>query len=177
MLKELFEKRQSCRNFDGDRAVEKEKLQRIMENVALAPSACNSQPYTFTVVREDGLVKEVAKTTQRLGMNKHCGAARAFIVINEENAGILAKTAGRVKDQQYAEIDIGIAAAHLILSAEEEGLSTCMIGWFEEEKLKELLGIAEGKRIRLVVAVGYAAAGDVIRAKKRKPLEKTVIWK
>ena len=176
-LKELFCLRQSCRNFDAERKVEKEKLENIMELARLAPSACSSQPYSFIVVTDDELVKEVARCTQSMGMNKHCSTARAFIVMVEENAGLLAKTGGRLKDQDYASIDMGIVSAHIVLAATEQGLSTCMIGWFDEKKLKEILQIDEKKRVRLVFAVGYAAADDKIREKKRKDLDKLVTYR
>ena len=162
-LEELFKIRQSCRNFDAERAVEREKLEKIMQLARLAPSACNSQPYSFVVVTEADLVKSVAKCTQGMGMNRHCSSARAFIVMVEENAGLLAKTSGRLKDQ--------------VLAAAEQGLSTCMIGWFDEKKIKEVLGIEDKKRVRLVFAAGYAAAGDPVREKKRKDIEKLVTYR
>ena len=125
-LEELFKIRQSCRNFDAERAVEREKLEKIMQLARLAPSACNSQPYSFVVVTEADLVKSVAKCTQGMGMNRHCSSARAFIVMVEENAGLLAKTSGRLKDQDYASIDMGIVSAHIVLAAAEQGLS-CLL--------------------------------------------------
>lgn len=164
--------RQSCRNFDGARPVEREKLEAIVDLARNAPSACNSQPYAVAVVAEEELVKSVAKATQGMGMNKHCSDARAFFVINEEPAGLLAKTGGRLKDQDFASVDIGILCAHIVLAATDCGLSTCIIGWFDEKRLKELLNIDEKKRVRLVIAAGYAAAGDPLREKKRKEKEK-----
>ena len=85
------------------------------------------------------------------------------------------KIAGSVKDQQYAPIDIGLATAHLCLSATALGLSTCILGWFDEEKVKELLGDTVGGRIRLIIAVGYAKE-DSLRPKKRKPLEEILYF-
>lgn len=67
-------------------------------------------------------------------------------------------------------MDIGIAAAHLCFAAMEEGLSTCIIGWFDEKRLRKVTGIPENKRIRLVIAVGYADGADPLRPKKRKEL-------
>lgn len=64
-----------------------------------------------------------------------------------------------------------------MLSAEEEGLSTCILGWFDENKIKELLAIDKSKRVRLVIATGYASPEDKLRDKKRKPLEKLLSFK
>lgn len=73
-------------------------------------------------------------------------------------------------NQKYAEIDLGIAVAHLCYAAKQQGLSTCIMGAFDKKMLLEGLGITEEKRVRLVLSVGYAA-NDQLRTKKRKPLE------
>ncbi len=164
---EVIEKRESCRNFDT-RPVEKELLTRMIETARLAPSACNSQPWHFTVVTGEKAT-EVARCTQEMGMNKFTSDAPALIVVTEEKAKLSAAIAGKVKDQQYAPIDIGIATAHLCLAATALGLSTCILGWFSEEKIKKLLGKSTGSRIRLVIAVGYAKS-DALRPKKRKEM-------
>ena len=165
---ELIQNRESCRDFDV-RMVEKDDLQHIVEAARLAPSACNSQPWHFTAVTGEKAAL-LAKCTQEMGMNKFTDNAPAFIVISEERATLAASIAGKVKDQQFAPIDIGIATAHLCLAATALGLSTCILGWFSEEKVKKLLGHAVGSRIRLIIAVGYART-DVRRPKKRKSLE------
>jgi len=170
---ELIEKRESCRDYDT-RPVEKELLIRMVEAARLAPSACNSQPWRFTIVTGEK-AGEVAACTQEMGMNKFTSDAPAFIVISEERARLSASIAGKVKDQQYAPIDIGLATAHLCLAATELGLSTCILGWFSEEKLKKLLGKTAGNRIRLVISVGYAGT-DSIRPKKRKAPEEILCF-
>lgn len=167
---ELIAKRESCRNYDETRPVEHEKLVRCLEAARLSPSACNSQPWHFTAVENRETAAQVAACLQSAGMNKFASKAPAFVVITEEKATLKATIAAVMKSQAYAQIDVGLATAHLCLAATEQGLSTCIIGWFSEDKLKDLLGISKAKRIRLVVAVGYAA-DDKLREKKRKPLE------
>ncbi len=169
----LIEKRESCRNFDS-RPVEKELLCHMVEAARLSPSACNSQPWRFTVV--SGEKREaLAQCTQGMGMNKFTNDAPAFIVISEERATLAASIAGKVKDQQYAPIDIGLATAHLCLAATSLGLSTCILGWFDEGKVKALLGDTVGNRIRLIIAVGYAK-DDTLRPKKRKALDEILYF-
>ncbi len=165
---DLIAKRESCRNF-AEREVDSRLLRQCVEAARLSPSACNSQPWSFTVVNS-GLSPEVAKSTQELGMNKFTDGCPAFIVITEEKAKLSARLGGIVKSQNYAQIDIGLATAHLCLAATQQGLSTCILGMFNENKLKELLGIPKSKRVRLVVAVGYAAS-DTLREKRRKSLD------
>lgn len=78
-------------------------------------------------------------------------------------------------DQKYASIDIGIAVAHLCYSATQQGLSTCIMGAFDPEALLKVLGITEPKRVRLVIAVGYAAT-EQLRPKRRKELEEIMTY-
>jgi len=166
---ELIAKRESCRDY-SEKQVDTEILRKCIEAARIAPSACNSQPWSFTVVNNSGLSPKVAKCLQELGMNKFTDKCPAFVVVTEEEATLIARIGGKAKNQEYASIDIGLATAHLVLAAAEQGLSTCIIGMFNESKLKEMLDIPKQKRIRLVIAAGYAAT-DKIREKNRKNLE------
>lgn len=72
--------------------------------------------------------------------------------------------------QHFAEIDIGLAVAQFCLAATEQGLSTCILGWMDEEEMGRRLRLAAGSRVRLAIGIGYAAE-ETIRPKKRKRLE------
>lgn len=161
--------RESCRSF-SDRPVTDEQLRSLIRTAAIAPSACNSQPWQFIAVNGGELARAVAKSAQGMGMNKFTDQVPAFIAVAEEPANLLSRFGGKLKDQQFAQIDIGIAVAHLCLQAADIGLSTCILGWFNEKKLAELLGVPPSKRLRLLIAVGYAAT-DALRPKKRKPFD------
>ena len=175
-LKELFLTRQSCRNY-AKKPVEREKIEKIMEQVRLAPSACNSQPWKFVVVNESENTDKVRHATQLMGVNKFTDNCGTFIVVVEEEAKLLARVAQKFKNQEFAGNDIGLAVGYMILSATELGLSTCILGWFNEKEIKEVLWIEQEKRVRLVVALGYASEDDKIREKARKPIDKIVEYK
>lgn len=166
---DLINNRESCRDYAA-KSVEKEKLVKCIEAARVAPSACNSQPWSFIVVNSLLVSPQVAKCLQDAGMNKFTDQCPAFIVVIEEKATLSARIGGLVKSQSYAPIDIGIVTAHICLAATAQGLSTCIMGWINEGKLKELLEIPQSKRIRLVIGVGYATS-DTIREKKRKSIE------
>ena len=106
-------------------------------------------------------------------MNSFTKDSKAFIVIVEENANISAKLGGKYKDQEYAQIDIGIAAQSICLNAADLGLGTCMIGWFNEKNAKKLLRIPQKKRIRLMISVGYPK-GSPPKEKRRKSLDQVM---
>lgn len=173
-LLSLIRHRQSCRNFDPARFVEKEKLIDILQAAALSPSACNSQPWRYIAVDEPQRVEQVAQCLQDSGMNKFTGKATAFVVAIEGKQNLTAKVGESLKNQKFSGIDLGLSIGHLVLAAEDLGLSSCILGWFNERKLKMLLGIPKTRRIRLVVALGYAMADDLLREKQRKKLDEVI---
>jgi len=170
---ELVQKRQSCRTYDPSRPVEKEKLDRCIEAFRLAPSACNAQPWKMVVVTDPGLRQKVADAadSKLLGFNHFAKDVPVLLVIVRESANLTSNLGSLLKDKSYPLMDIGIAAVHFCLQATSEGLGTCMVGWFDENKVKRLLGIPKTKRAELIITVGYPI-NDSIRQKIRKPLEK-----
>ncbi|MDD4189307.1 MAG: nitroreductase family protein [Eubacteriales bacterium] len=166
---EMAQKRESCRNFKPI-DVEKEKLIKCIEAARLAPSACNGQPWNFIVAVEPDAVKKTREFVQEIGMNKFTSECRAFIIIYDGSASASATIAGRIKRRDYTQIDTGIAAAHICYAAMDQGLSTCILGWLNEVKIKGYFNIPESKRVHLVIAVGYAE-DKPLRNKSRKPME------
>jgi len=166
---ELMKTRQSVRQYDP-RPVEPEKLKRLIEAVRLSPSASNSQPWKLVVVDEPGLREQVAHATfsPAAAFNRFSLGAPAIVVFCIEKAGLVTQIGGFLKNRPFSLIDIGIAAAHFCLQAAELGLGTCMLGWFDEKKIKGLLGIPGATRIGLLVTLGYPAANDRLREKSRK---------
>ena len=162
---EIARQRQSCRSYDENRSVEPEKLEAILESARLAPSACNGQPYHITVCRGEA-AKEVALACRGLGMNKFATQAPITIVVSEEPYVKSAAMGAKVKGNDYRSIDIGIATAYLTAEAEAQGLSTCILGWLDDGKIREICGLTQP--VRLVITLGYAADGDKLRTKKRK---------
>ena len=168
---EIAQNRQSCRSYDAARAVEEEKLAAILESARLAPSACNGQPYHFSLCRGEA-AKQVAKATMGMGMNKFAGDAPVLLVISEKPYVKSAAVGARVKGNDYRSIDIGIAAAYITAEATAQGLGTCILGWFDDEKIRDICGL-DGA-VRLVITVGYAKQDDKLRAKKRKDMDELV---
>ena len=93
---EIAKIRQSCRKYNADRDVEGEKITAVLEAARLAPSACNGQPYHFTVCRGN-LAKEVARAVMGMGMNKFAIDAPVMIVISEESYVPSAALGAKVK--------------------------------------------------------------------------------
>lgn len=168
---EIAETRQSCRNYNPDRAVEQEKLDRILASARLAPSACNGQPYHITVCKGEA-ARKVAKAVQGMGMNKFAADAPIMLVLSEKPYVATAALGARVKGNDYRSIDIGILSAYITAEAAAQGLGTCILGWFDDEEIRNICGLDSA--VRLVITLGYAKDDDSLRAKKRKDMDELV---
>ena len=143
---EAIKKRYSVRRYQ-DTAVEKEKLESILEAARLAPSANNKQEWRFIVVRDKDIrqrLMQVAKDQAFVG--------QAPVVI-----ACCAKTDSHVMTcgQQCYPIDVAIAIEHMALKATDEGLGTCWVGAFYEDKVKEILDIPQDIRVVQLLTLGY----------------------
>ena len=171
---QLVASRQSDRAYDMSRAVEPEKLERILEAARLSPSACNAQPWRFVVITDPELSVKVGKATAGLGMNKFAKDAPVHILVVEESMNVTSFLGAKIKDKYFPLIDIGIATAHITLAAESEGLGSCILGWFDEKEIKKLTGIPANKRLLLDITIGYPAKDK--RKKSRKSKDKVVSY-
>ena len=171
-FKELINRRQSVRRYQ-DKPVEREKLQQLIEAVQFAPSASNSQPWKLILVDEPELKDKVANATfsKFVAFNKFAPQAAVMAVLVIEKPKMITQIGGSVKKREFPLIDIGIAAEHFCLQATELGLSTCMLGWFNEKKIKQILNIPENKRIGLVITLGYEPEDYKQREKIRNPVD------
>ena len=169
---EIANARQSCRSYAEDRTVEPEKLDAVLKAAQLAPSACNGQPYHLTVCKGE-TAKAVALATRGMGgMNKFAVQAPICIVISEAPYVKSAALGAKIKNNDYRSIDIGIVTAYLTAEATAQGLSTCILGWLDDSKIRALCGL--DAPIRLVITLGYAKEDDSLRNKKRKDLSELV---
>jgi len=169
---ELCNRRQSCRNF-SKKSIEHDKLVKCAEAGRLAPSACNSQPWSFIVIETPEIVRKVAECGQYLNSNQFLSNAQAFIIILEEYAVLKPQIASLVDSQSFAKGDLGAATVHVCLEAEMQRLGTCIIGMYDRVKLGELLNIPRDKHFGAFIAVGYPEE-DKIRPKIRKSPEEVI---
>lgn len=169
---EIANARQSCRKYDANRPVEQEKLDSILQVAQLAPSACNGQPYHITICRNKAAT-EAAKACMGMGMNKFAEQAPVILILEERPYVKSAAVGAKLKKNDYRSMDIGILAAYITAEAAAQGLGSCILGWFDNEKLQKICGTEEN--CRLAISLGYAA-DEPQRAKKRKPLDELVSY-
>lgn len=171
---ELAQARQSDRAYEVGRPIDREALDRILEAGRLAPSACNGQPWHFTVVTEPALLLDVAKATSSIGLNRFVKDSAALVLITLEPTNITSRLGCNIKDKDFPIMDLGIAASYITLAAEDEGVGSCILGWFDEKKIKELVGIPQNRRLMLIVSLGYTSKPK--RKKVRKEFDKVVSY-
>ena len=170
---DLVRRRQSTRKFVPGRRIPREVLDRCLEAARLAPSACNSQPWSFVVVDEPEQVRALAAAAcgqAPYAMNKFALDASALVAVSTEKMKWAARLGARLRDVRYSLVDVGSACEHLVLQAAEDGVASCWLGWFDERAVKKVLGLPRGRKVDLLICLG-TAADETVRPKNRKPLD------
>lgn len=167
---ELVKRRKSTRRYAAT-PVSREVIARCLEAAQLAPSACNSQPWYFIVIDDEDLKNKVANAAFSgiYSMNSFAKDAPVLVAVIRDKSSYFATLGGYCRGTQFSLIDIGIACEHFILQAEEEGVGTCCLGWFNEKAVKKILGIPYNKKADIMISMGYSNNGAQI-SKTRKSL-------
>lgn len=169
---ELAKIRQSDRKYKNQE-VEKEKILQCLETARLSPSANNSQPWKFVVIDDVEKKEQIAECSIGLGMNKFTHQCPVIVAVVIEKQDFMTKIGGIIKNKDYSTFDVGIAVNQFCLQAADLGLGTCIMGWFDEKKIKKILGV-KNRRIPLLISLGYPDAPT--REKVRKPLDVMSSW-
>ena len=168
---DIVTSRKSVRDYQ-DKAVEEEKLEKILQAARLAPSWANKQCTRYIVIKEKKTIEELASTF--IGWIKQA----PIVIVACANP----KDSSVHNNMDYYLVDVGISMEHLVLAATDQGLGTCWIGGFNEAKVKKTLQIPENIKVVALTPLGYPAdlsmrsklmcsASD---AEKRKPIEDIV---
>jgi nitroreductase len=169
LLKELVEKRMSVRKYQPTK-IPRKIIEYCLEAARLAPSACNSQPWSFIVADNDPVRTNLARAAFSgiYALNDFAAQAPVLIAVLSERSRFTAALGGWFRGIQYNLVDIGIACAFLSLAAEAQGLGSCLLGWFDEKAVKNVLGLPRNAKVDIMISMGYSA-GDKAAPKIRKP--------
>jgi nitroreductase len=161
---ELIRTRESIRNYDPNRPVPKEILEKILDAGRLAPSACNNQPWKFLMISSSAILEKVKACYNRAWFKD---APHILLIL-----GIRDRAWNRSYDGYNSiETDIAIAMTHIILAAENEGVGACWIMAYNPTLLKEALNPDENQLIFGITPLGYPKPGfQKTLMKKRKTL-------
>lgn len=165
---ELIRNRESVRNYDPNRSVSKEILEKILDAARIAPSACNYQPFKLVVISSSPMLEKVKACYNRNWLKD---APHILVAIGLRNLAWKRSYDG----YNSVETDVAIAMTHIILAAENEGVGTCWIEAFNPQLLKDALNPGENQQIFAMTPLGYTKPGfQKSMIKKRKPLENIV---
>ncbi len=168
---DIVRSRRSVREYQR-RPVKEEDIIALCEAARWAPSACNAQTWRFIAVTDRKRIDQLCDEALRPVIRNKWLRQAPVIIVGCSQLDIVANRIGtRVTGIEYYQIDLGIAMEHMVLKATELGLGTCYVGWFREDKVKEILKIPERVRVSALLAVGYAADTPP-KKRSRKPLSK-----
>jgi nitroreductase len=172
-LDAIIHRRRSVRAYDG-RPVSAAQIRAICEAARLAPSACNSQTWRFVAVTRSETISRICTEAMRPVIpNRWLGQAPLLIVGCAKLDIIANRIGSRITGTEYYQIDMGIAMEHMVLKATEMGLGTCWIGWFKEERVRQILSIPPRIRVCALLSVGHPKI-EPPKKRSRKPLEQIV---
>ena len=146
----VIQKRYSCRAF-SPRAVEQEKINRILEAGHIAPTAVNKQPVHVWAVTNPNMQEAIKGVTR-----SNYGAPLILVVGCRPSDAWVRRYDGK----NGAEVDASIVATYLMLAAENEGLATLWVGSFDPALLKDILPDTAGYELVAMINVGYPADGS-----------------
>jgi nitroreductase len=132
--------RRSVRSYSSDQ-VPKEALERVIEAGRLAPSASNVQPWHFIVVTDQGRRNALSE-----------GRYAGFL---KQSPVVIVGCGDRKASPKWYVIDTTIALENMVIQATAEGLGTCWIGSFDNNKVARTLGLPEHMVVVAMLAVGY----------------------
>ena len=174
-FQQLVKNRRSIRRY-LERPVEREKILACIEAARLAPSADNVQPWRFLIIDDPELKAKFAQEVFSgiYFISKFAAKAPVLIMILARLDIIANRIGKQIQNIHFYLIDIGIAGEHIVLQAEELGLGSCWIGWFNIRKARKFLKIPRKYKIVSLMAMGYYEKRPT-RGKKRKELEE-IAW-
>lgn len=169
---DLVKRRASVRKY-LDKPIPPNLLLDCIEAARLSPSACNAQPWKFLIIDNKNTIKTLTKNICHTiySFNKFISDAAALIIVISDKEGFLRKVAGKFKGTNYYLIDIGIACQHLVLQAEELGIGSCWIGWFDQKRLIKTLRLPKKTKIDIILSLGYYDL-KLTNPKNRKSINK-----
>ncbi len=158
-LLDLYLKRESCRNFSGEK-VDRNILLEILDEAKLAPSARNSQPWHFWLIEDVNIRQEI--TSDLSEFTKDAGG---MVIITTEDRKFIPS----YKRHDYYSFDVGSVSSHILLSAANKNIQTCLIGSFDDDHVKTHIPSLKNEKIHIIILFGYA--NDKPRVKERLELK------
>jgi nitroreductase len=151
----LIKTRRSVRSYKSD-PIPRGVLEQLLEAMRWAPSAANMQPWYFYAVNNKEKIEALSAATH--GQDFVAQAPLVFVVCADpERSAQMLGARGR---DFYCLQDSALAAQNLALVAHANGLGTCWVGSFDEDKTRRVLEIPDSLRPVAIVPCGYPANAE-----------------
>lgn len=162
----LAKARYSCRKL-SDKPVEKEKIDKIIEVILSAPTACNIQPFRVWVIQSEDIIEKISKTT-----NFTFGAKTILALGTKTDKAWVRPFDG----MNYADVDGAIVGTQIMLEVQELGLGTTWVGYFDAPMLKSMVPEMQGYNMIALFPIGYPAddAAPAPMHEKTKPADELI---
>ncbi len=141
--------------------IEWEKMGKILEAGRAAPSSGNIQNWMFIVVDNEGKKKSIADAC----FQQYWMADAPFHIVICSKPQECARYYGIRGERLYSVQNCAAAAENMMLMANDQGIGTCWVGAFDEEKVKDILGIVKEARPQIILTLGYASEEPQIPSK------------
>lgn len=164
-IHEVIRQRRSVRAYTRQ-PVSDAQLERLLQAVRWAPSARNLQPYRLVVVRDAATRRVLAQAANEQEHVEQAAVVIAAVALDPERVMTCRTPA--------CPVDVAIALTNLTLAATAEGLGTCWIGAFQQDRVRQILGVPDTCQVTLMMTLGHPA--DQPGERTRKPLEELVCW-
>lgn len=151
-LFDIISARRSIRSYER-RAVENEKIDKIVAAATAAPSAGDLQAYEIIVVTQTVTRSLLAAAAHGQEFLAHAPAVLVFLADPQRSASRYGLRGERLFSIQ----DATIAASYAQLSATALGLGCCWVGAFDDARVGQAVGAPERLRAVSMLAVGYPA--------------------
>jgi nitroreductase len=148
---DVLESRRSIREFDTEREVSAEDVEKLLNAALLAPTAGDRQPWHFSVIRDPKTKKAVAQYALR---QEFIANAPVMIIISGEPERSGARW-GQVMADLHTVQDTSAAAMNILLAATDLGLASCWVSALREDELRQVLELSEAFRPLVILPIGY----------------------
>jgi len=163
----LAKARYSVRSFKPQ-PIKPEELAQVLEAGRVAPTACNNQPHRIKIITGTADLAKIDKCTP-------CRFGAPTVLLICYNRAICWER--KYDSANSGEVDASIVTTHLMLAAQEVGLGTCWVMYFDPAKLAELFALPENIVPLALLPIGYPAE-DAVPAdlhEQRLPLNEILL--
>ena len=161
----VVRRRYMCRSFD-DRPVPDDKIEAILDLARRFPSAGHTQPQEFIVVRDE----QTKIALGRAALEQMYVAEAPVVIVTISDTRRSARRYGRRGVEFYSVIDGAFASLLVLLASVEQELGAVFVGAYDDDAVREILGLPDHVRPIGIIPIGYCAEGPD-RARRRSPGE------